>query len=242
MNPTISDFRKNTLRSIIADPAFTVVMALIDDRPQASAWNRLKKNLRRGRGGYVVVMALRRLFAPAIPQENSEDYCDRHDIAVYRTTSPYAEEALTTVVNSKLDVLVLVGGFGIVRKKMIEATPLGVLSYHHGDMRRYRGMPPAMWELYNGETEMGITVQLITPGLDNGRPIVEEVIGIERRDDVDRLTGRALKVSEPMLHAALRRLADPEFVAPEIVEFGDVYTLPNLRQWLTLQYRIWKKK
>ncbi|NJC25879.1 formyltransferase family protein [Neolewinella antarctica] len=250
MSPTIGAFRKNTLRPVLTDPAFSVVVAVIDDRPQKSAGQRLRNNLRRGRGGYVIVMALRNLAsrlpsanpAPASAQENTETYCKRHGIEVHRTNRPYGTETLTKVRNSELDALVLVDGFGIVKKGMIDAAPRGVVSYHHGDMRNYRGMPMALWELYNEETEMGATVQLLTPGLDNGRPLVEMTIPIEKGDDVDRLTERALRMSEPMLHAALTRLANPEFVPPEIEEFGKVYTLPDLRQWLRLQYRIWKRK
>jgi folate-dependent phosphoribosylglycinamide formyltransferase PurN len=242
MSPAVSDFRKNTLRPILADTTFKVVMALIDDRPEKSAWQRLKNNLRRGRGGYVIIMAFKRFFASKIPQEDSENYCDRHGIAVHRTVTPYGEDTLTKVKASELDVLVLVDGFGIVKKGLINAVPLGVISYHHGNMRRYRGMPPAMWELYNGETEMGITVQLLSVGLDNGRPIIEKTIAIEPNDDVDRLTRRALKESERMLYAALKELVKPGFVAPIIKEFGKVYTLPNLSQWLFLQVRIIKNK
>lgn len=39
-----------------------------------------------------------------------------------------------------------------------------MLSYHHGDMRRYRGQPPGFWELYNGEREIGVTVQRLAAG------------------------------------------------------------------------------
>ena len=242
MSPKLSDFRKRTLQPVLQDSRFTVALAVIDDRPAQTGWQRLKKNLRRGRGGYVLVMAFRRFFAPACPQEDTEAYCVRHGIAVFRTVHPYGEDALGRVRQCNPDVLILIEGFGIVKKKMIDLAAIGVLSYHHGDMRRYRGMPPGLWELYNGEKEMGITVQLITPGLDNGRPVVEQTIAIEKEDDVESLTARALSVSEPMLLAALLKLADSTFVAPKVGQFGKVYTLPNLRQWLTLQYRIWKKK
>jgi folate-dependent phosphoribosylglycinamide formyltransferase PurN len=242
MGPEINEFRKNTLRPVLADPAFSLPLAIIDDRPPKSSWERLKANLRKGRGGYVLVMAFRRLLAPASAQEDTQAYCARHGIPVHRTISPYGAETLARVRESDIDALVLVDGFGIVRKKMIDAAPLGVLSYHHGDMRKYRGMPPAMWELYHGEREMGVTVQLITPGLDNGRPVVEMTVPIENSDDVDSLTARALRLSEPMLHQALQRLNDPTFVAPRLDTFGPVYTLPDLRQWIRLQSRILMNK
>ena len=35
-------------------------------------------------------------------------------------------------------------------------------------------MPPAFWELYNGEKEMGLTVQKLSVNLDSGSPLVEK--------------------------------------------------------------------
>ena len=53
------------------------------------------------------------------------------------------------------DVLLRIGGFGIVKEPLLSLCRAGVLSYHHGDMRRYRGQPPAFWELYHGERSIG---------------------------------------------------------------------------------------
>jgi hypothetical protein len=41
-----------------------------------------------------------------------------------------------------------------------------------------------------------------------------------------------------MLYAALKKMANPDFTPVLIQEFGKVYTLPNLRQWLILNTRI----
>jgi methionyl-tRNA formyltransferase len=71
------------------------------------------------------------------------------------------------------DLLLLIGGFGIIKAPLLDLAPQGVLSYHHGDMREYRGQPPAFWELYNGEKPNRVTVQRLSPGIDCGQPIVE---------------------------------------------------------------------
>ncbi len=43
---------------------------------------------------------------------------------------------------------------------------------------------------------------------------------------------------EGMLYAALKKMANPDFTPVPIQEFGRVYTLPNLRQWIVLNTRI----
>ena len=60
-----------------------------------------------------------------------------------------------------IDVLCLIEGYGIIKRPLLEITNFGVFSYHHGDMKFYRGMLPAFWELYNGETRMGDSSKVV---------------------------------------------------------------------------------
>jgi methionyl-tRNA formyltransferase len=163
-------------------------------------------------------------------------------IGFIETEEPFSSDVIELVRNNNLDVLLLVGGFGIIKEPLLSITPLGVLSYHHGDMRAYRGMPPAFWELYNGEKEMGVTVQVLAPGLDCGIPIEEKSICIQPKDSLKTLKIRAFKESESMMYDALRKLSNPDFKPNRIEKFGKVYTLPNLRQWLILNTKVlWRK-
>ncbi len=54
-------------------------------------------------------------------------------------------------------------------------------------MRKYRGMPPIFWELYNNEQEIGITVQKLDTRLDARIPIVEKKITIDHNDSYKSL-------------------------------------------------------
>jgi methionyl-tRNA formyltransferase len=238
----LSDFRISTLKSILEDQSFSISLAIIDSRPEKSIRQKLLKNLKRGRGGYILVMAFNHYFGRKEKSVHIKSFCQTHGIDVIETLNPYSPATLAQIKQYQLDVLILTGGFGIVRDPLISITPLGILSYHHGDMRKYRGMPPAMWELYNNEPEMGLTVQLIAPGLDCGIPVEEKTIKIHRNDNLRKLRKRAFQESAHMMHQALLNLANPNFVPTRIEQFGQVYTLPNLSQWLLLQLKIgWRK-
>jgi methionyl-tRNA formyltransferase len=125
---------------------------------------------------------------------------------------------------------------------LIEAAPRGILSYHHGNMRSYRGQPPGLWELYDGEQEMGVTVQLLSEALDAGIPVMERTVPIRAHDTPARLRERALHGSADMLHAAVGRLEDPAWEPERIESFGPVYTIPNPRQWLKLNFRLARRR
>lgn len=234
----LSDFSQKMLEPILSDPAHEIVAAAIDTRPSKSLKQKLIKNLKAGRGGYMIVMAIKSFFAKRSKQPLTEELCEQQGIPVLKTSKPYSEKLATDIAQLKPDVLILVGGFGIVKEPLLSLAPHGVLSYHHGDMRKYRGMPPALWELYNGEKEMGVTVQVLVPGLDKGTPIVEESIQILPKDTLSTLTERMMEGSWGMMHKALRLVNDPDFEPEKIQKFGKVYTLPNLTQYVILQLKV----
>ncbi len=239
---SLSDFRLKTLKPVVEDENFLIKFAVIDKRPGLKLHQKLKKNLKRGRGGYILIMALKSLLAKKEYSKPTVEYCQENHIDVIETDMPYSQEIIDQIKKYDVDVLILVGGFGIIKDSLLNVAPLGVLSYHHGDMRKYRGMPPALWELYNDEKEMGVTVQVLSKGLDRGLPIEEKSIAIKKNDTLQKLKKRALEESEEMLYKALIKLSNKSYKPCKIDAFGQVYTLPNLRQWVTLHFKLfWRK-
>jgi hypothetical protein len=58
--------------------------------------------------------------------------------------------------------------FGIVRGEILRAPRYGVWSFHHDDEMRYRGGPPAFWEIHRGDPHTGVILQRLTERLDGG--------------------------------------------------------------------------
>lgn len=234
----LPDFRLKTLEPILADSNFLIKVAIIDVRPKLTLRQKLKNNFKRGRGGYMIIMAFQNLFSKKNNDFSTVEFCHNNHIEIIETKNPYSRETIEKIKEYNLDLLILVGGFGILKKQLLNLTSLGVLSYHHGDMRKYRGMPPALWELYNDEKEMGVTVQVLSPGLDNGHPLMEKEIKIYRKDTVETLQKRALDESVDMLYKALLKLCAPDYKNEKILIFGKVYTLPNLKQYIILNLKL----
>lgn len=59
-------------------------------------------------------------------------------------------------------------GFNIIRGEILRVPTYGVWSFHHGDEERYRGAPPAFWEIYNGDPVTGSILQRLSDTLDSG--------------------------------------------------------------------------
>ena len=233
----LSQFRLNTLEPILNDKNFAIKVAIIDDRPGKTLKQKFIKNLKRRRGGYMIIMAIKSMFAKNIYSIDTKEFCKINEIHVLETRKPYSKLTIESINKFDLDLLVLVGGFGIIRSSLLEVTPIGVLSYHHGDMRKYRGMPPVFWELYNN-----VTVQILSAGLDSGTPIEEKLIEIKKNDTLKVLHKRVMKESENMLYNALKKVTKESFIPKKINNYGKVYTLPNLRQWIMLNLKVFFRK
>ncbi|MBI9032934.1 MAG: hypothetical protein JEZ03_00545 [Bacteroidales bacterium] len=59
-------------------------------------------------------------------------------------------------------------GFGILKGEILDLAEYGIWSFHHGDELKYRGAPPAFWEIYNNEPFTGAILQRLTDKLDAG--------------------------------------------------------------------------
>jgi hypothetical protein len=60
-------------------------------------------------------------------------------------------------------------GMGLLGQSEKIESKYGVLSYHHGDPRHYRGRPAGFWETFNKQAHMGVIIQQLSNSLDGGK-------------------------------------------------------------------------
>jgi methionyl-tRNA formyltransferase len=243
-SPTVDDFWMRVLEPLFSDPRIAIAGACIDTRRPSSLFSRLRQHLKKGRGGYVVVMGLKRLVRPLKDHSLPTDgYLSGRGVDFVETDDLYSDSTLDFIREKRPDAIFRFG-FGIIKEPVLSGAPKGVISFHHGNLRKYRGQPVGFWELYAGEREMSVTVQVLNEKLDAGKIVVEKAIPIRPNDTWDSLEARAFDDSVGMIHEACLLLEQDGF-EPEVVpesELGPLYTVPNMRQWATLQSRVfWRK-
>jgi hypothetical protein len=79
----------------------------------------------------------------------------------------FAADDLAAIRAHRPDVLIRFS-YGIIRGEILELPRYGVWSFHHGDVERYRGGPPAFWEVMRGDDVSGAILQRLTERLDGG--------------------------------------------------------------------------
>jgi folate-dependent phosphoribosylglycinamide formyltransferase PurN len=240
LGPTLDWYFAEALRLLTESPEIAIVGALVEGRPNGHRFRALRRELAKGRGGYVLVMGAgsvyRTLTSAAQP---SAEFMKALGVPVWPVQDLYAPDTIELMRSIEPD-LMFRSGFGIIREPVLSLAPGGVLSYHHGDIRSYRGQPVAFWELYNGEQQMTVTLQILAEKLDAGTVVAERVVPIRRNDSWRQLERRAYQVGVEMLHEACvsiaRDAARTHIVPP--TDLGDLYTLPNFRQWCRLHGKV----
>jgi hypothetical protein len=123
--------------------------------------------------------------------------------------------------------LVVRRGFGLIEGDILTATKYGVLSYHHGDPRKYRGGPAGFWEYMHGEDNVGMMVQTLRPELDAGTILAYDEVNISDCTTWDAVRQRVYPKSTTLLATAVDRIqreANPA-ISPD--SFGKVYHPPS---------------
>jgi len=242
----LNAFQLKVVEPLLNSDRIRIVGVCIDNRKPKSVLQRFKRSWRKGRGGYIIVAGIGELIEKFKQPINisAEHFFKTKNIPVYLTENLYTPETINRIKSHKPDCIALVGGFGIIKEPVLTLASQGVISYHHGDIRKYRGRPPGFWELYNNEKEMGITIQILDKGLDCGKIVLEKKIPIYPTDTWGALRQRASEKSIDMMFGACMLIENSNFIPKTVKEreLGAIYTSPNFRKWFILQTKIlWRK-
>src|SRR5262249_49556157 len=129
--------------------------------------------------------------------------------------------------------LLVVAAYGqILSKDVLTIPTVGTINVHASLLPKYRGAAPVAYTILNGESQTGVTIIKVTPGLDSGDMILQEAIDILPNDTTGSLEARLAELGAKLAVEAVRKYQagpvtgtkqDPALVtrAPKIKkEFG----------------------
>jgi len=234
------------LMAVAEIPGVYISVCILHLIPSPSPSHKLLQHWKKGRRGYLLILILqtlsRKISQKFKPGRNAlfnlQTWLQQHNITLVKTSELYSETMLKTISNTGADAAILAGYHHIVKSAFIGLFPKGVLSYHYGDLRKYRGQPAGFWELYYGEREFKVTVQKISEATDKGIPVAEQRFEIgpyTTLRDLDKLVEHS---SHTLMSTALQRLMSPAYSDEIPEQYGKLYTLPRLRQWIWFQLKM----
>ncbi len=220
------------------DKRLNIVAVAIREEKRRSAWKKLKVQLKKKRGGYVIVMAAQSLYRqlhppPSVePRSLLESSPSLNICAVTSFSKPTLKDLTPFLQKNRIDLVIALGGHGIVNEPALSTACLGVLSFHHGDPRSFRGPPPVFWERVKGVSKVGIMLQRLCTEIDGGDVLAFREVGLRAWDSIGRVKQRLNHLRKGMILEAVEKLAasKPVYLPPTL---GHLYTIPNFRQYIT---------
>lgn len=125
----------------------------------------------------------------------------------------------------------------ILKAQLFETPRLGTLNIHKGKLPDYRGMPPAFWELWHGESEVGVTVHKVEAGLDTGPVLLAETVPVEKYSTPAGLRVRLDELGVRLIVEGVRRMRDGSATFTPQPAGGRTFTRPTLAQEAELATR-----
>lgn len=106
------------------------------------------------------------------------------------------------------DLLLVVGWYHKIPKKIVESAPLGCVGIHSSLLPKYRGGAPLVWAIINGEKETGVSLFYFTDEIDAGDIIGQRKFIIEPEDTIREVLKKAEGNGISLIEECLPKISD----------------------------------
>jgi len=253
----LTSFLKGTaayhLPSILENTNVSVTMVVYSEGIVLNKKKMYAKKIRKvfkiGLLGAINGLRMRRWFNNDIEQyckiDNIENICEKHDIPFYKVSSTNSKETQQLFKDANADLGISLGN-GYIGSKVFNIPKYGMINIHHEILPNYQNAQSIIWQLYNGSTNTGYTIHLITSKIDEGNIVYQKIVPIGFKETLPATIAftsyKLLEASAEGLIATLNHFNEFFDNAKPQGE-GQSYTTPSYWQYLKIkkQHDILKK-
>jgi len=111
----------------------------------------------------------------------------KHGIPYERIDNPNSPENVDQIAVLAPDVLVSVACPYILKTALLNLPAQAAINIHHAPLPRYRGMMPTFWQMYHGETSLGITIHTMAERVDEGEILLQDSAPVHAGETMHQL-------------------------------------------------------
>jgi peptidoglycan/xylan/chitin deacetylase (PgdA/CDA1 family) len=169
-------------------------------------------------------------------------FCAARGIPFLATYDVHSPEALEFVRAQRAD-LGLVYGTRILKPALFELPRLGSINVHQRKVPDYRGGGPiGLWELLDGQSEIGVTVHKVVQEVDAGAVLATATIPVQEFDTLHSLALKAQAVGNDLLVRTVRSFAAGTVVEQAQNGAGRVFRSPSPQRLHRLEQQLRKTR
>jgi methionyl-tRNA formyltransferase len=132
-----------------------------------------------------------------------KEYSVQHDIPVIQPVTLKDPHVVEELAGLEPDIMI-VAAYGLILPEAVLDVPrLGCVNVHASLLPRWRGAAPIQQAILNGDTETGVCLMQMDPGLDTGPVYASAAIGIEAEETAGGLHDRLAALGASLLVATL---------------------------------------
>ena len=118
------------------------------------------------------------------------ELCRAHSVESVTTATVKPAEYAEYLATHKSDAVVVISWRFIIPETCFSIPTHGIYVIHDSLLPAYRGFAPTNWAIINGESESGVTLMHIAPGVDAGDIVDQRRVDIAPDDDANTLGAR----------------------------------------------------
>jgi len=149
----------------------------------------------------------------------------------------YDDSDLKKIKSANLKLIVR-GGRGILRGKILTSCPDGIISFHHADNDVNRGGPAGFWEVYKKHPRTGFIIQRLSEQLDGGDVLYKGFIRTSWFYSLNK--AKLYEISNPFLHKTIEEITSSSSalkIYPKMPYSEALYSVPNIIQILNYLFK-----
>ncbi|MCP4118190.1 MAG: methionyl-tRNA formyltransferase [Desulfobacteraceae bacterium] len=129
--------------------------------------------------------------------------CDKNKILYNIVEDVNSRESINWISSRKPDIIFCFGWSSLIKKKLLDLPPMGIIGYHPAELPANRGRHPLIWALFLGLKRSASTFFFMDEGADDGDILSQVKFEISYNDDAaslyHKVTELALKQIEDFL-------------------------------------------
>ena len=129
----------------------------------------------------------------------------QHGLPVFQPASINTPEGEAMLRSLDPDLVVIAAYGQILSKDVLSVPTRGTINVHASLLPKYRGAAPVAYAILGGETQTGVTIIKVTPGLDSGDMILQESLDIAPDDTTGTLEARLATLGAKLAVEAVRK-------------------------------------
>jgi methionyl-tRNA formyltransferase len=156
------------------------------------------------------------------------DFGSRLAIPVHVARDRRHAESL--IADARVDLCIVLNWYWLLGRACLASVPRGFLGVHMSPLPRYRGSSPVVWQLINGEPEVGFSVFTLAEDMDSGDLWAQGAVPVGADDEIAEVLSRletAVGATFDTLYPALLNETARAFPQPNVTPTYCVARLPD---------------